>query len=386
MKCGVAILAMNDQDVERCSAEDWSRPPDVADHVLWEKCLALGDLVEPLGFDSIWTVEHFATPYCMVPSALQHLAYWAGRTEKLDMGTCVVVAPWHHPVQLAHEISMLDVLLKGRRYTVGLGRGLSPKEYAPLGVPQDEARQRFKETLDVLKLGLTLPRFSYEGEIFKIPETSVRPAPRHRDLMDTAVGAFLTKESLEVVARSGLGHIVVTAASYEQVGRDNILFNQYRQEVGLAPDALPIIYIIGAYCAETEEKAQKGHEYLAALGTVGAYHYGFSGPNLTDFSKIKGYESYAKGLPGASQSAPDPEAARRAAFVGTPDQLIEKVQRIRTESGAREIVIAFDVVGSMPYEDAQRSMSLFAREVLPAVHEIQVGPPAVLAGGPSRPE
>jgi alkanesulfonate monooxygenase SsuD/methylene tetrahydromethanopterin reductase-like flavin-dependent oxidoreductase (luciferase family) len=189
-----------------------------------------------------------------------------------------------------------------------------------------------------------------------------------------------------VVARSGLGHIVVTAASYEQVGRDNILFNQYRQEVGLAPDALPIIYIIGAYCAETEEKAQKGYEYLAALGTVGAYHYGFSGPNLTDFSKIKGYESYAKGLPGASQSAPDPEAARRAAFVGTPDQLIEKVQRIRTESGAREIVIAFDVVGSMPYEDAERSMSLFAREVLPAVHEIQVGPPAVLAGGSTRPE
>jgi hypothetical protein len=58
VKCGLAILAMNDQDVERCSAEDWSRPPEVADHVLWEKCLALGDLVEPLGFDSIWTVEH----------------------------------------------------------------------------------------------------------------------------------------------------------------------------------------------------------------------------------------------------------------------------------------------------------------------------------------
>jgi hypothetical protein len=62
------------------------------------------------------------------------------------------------------------------------------------------------------------------------------------------------------------------------------------------------------------------------------------------------------------------------------------VQRIRTESGAREIVIAFDVVGSMPYEDAERSMSLFAREVLPAVHEIQVGPPTVLAGGSTRPE
>lgn len=382
MRCGVAILAMNDRDVERCSAEDWSRPPEVADHVLWEKCLALGDLVEPLGFDSIWTVEHFATPYCMVPSALQHLAYWAGRTERVDLGTCVVVAPWHHPVQLAHEIAMLDILLKGRRYTVGLGRGLSPKEYAPLGVPQGESRQRFKESLEILKLALGTPRFSYEGEIFKIPETSVRPAPRHGDLMDTAVGAFLTRESLEVVAKSGLGHIVVTAASYEQVGRDNQLFNQYRQEVGLPPDAQPIIYLIGGYCAETEEKAQRGYDYLAALGTVSGYHYGFTGPELTDFSKIKGYESYAKGMPGSSDAPPDPEAARRAAFVGTPDQLIEKVQHIRSQSGAREIVIAFDVVGSMPEEDARRSMSLFAEEVLPAVHEIEVGPAVTVGAAP----
>jgi hypothetical protein len=47
-------------------------------------------------------------------------------------------------------------------------------------------------------------------------------------------------------------------------------------------------------------------------------------------------------------------------------------------------VIAFDVIGSMPYDDARKSMSLFAREVLPAVHDLEVGPPAVLTGHPGR--
>src|SRR5688572_25424717 len=101
MKCGVAVIATNSLDWERVLAQDWSRPPVESDHSHWDDAIRIGDLVEPLGFDSIWSSEHFATPYGMTPNALQHLAFWAGRTKRVDVGTLVVVLPWHHPVQVA---------------------------------------------------------------------------------------------------------------------------------------------------------------------------------------------------------------------------------------------------------------------------------------------
>ena len=57
----------------------------------------------------------------MQPNPLQYLAYWAGRTSRVDMGTAVIVAPWWNPVRLAHEIAMLDILLQGGVCTWGLG-------------------------------------------------------------------------------------------------------------------------------------------------------------------------------------------------------------------------------------------------------------------------
>src|SRR6185295_14076046 len=85
-----------------------------------QACTELGELVEPLGFDSIWATEHYGSAYSMQPNPLQYLAYWAGRTRRVDVGTAVIVAPWWNPVRLASEISMLDILLKGRRLHLGI--------------------------------------------------------------------------------------------------------------------------------------------------------------------------------------------------------------------------------------------------------------------------
>jgi Luciferase-like monooxygenase len=75
--------------------------------------MAAGDLAEPLGFDGIWLPEHCGTPYGMTPNPIQALSYFAGRTERVSLGTFVVVAPWWHPVRLAHQIAYLDILSNG---------------------------------------------------------------------------------------------------------------------------------------------------------------------------------------------------------------------------------------------------------------------------------
>ena len=186
MHCGVIVTGHNDGDWDRLMAGDYDRPPDVADYLHMEETLAMGELVEPLGFDSIWTTEHYGSPYSMQPNPLQYLAYWAGRTSRLDMGTAVIVAPWWNPVRLAHEVSMLDILLRGRRLHLGIGRGVAPHEYASLGVPLERSHDYFYDVVDVLRASDGAERFSFDGEVFKVPPTTVRPQARHKGSPSTS--------------------------------------------------------------------------------------------------------------------------------------------------------------------------------------------------------
>ena len=166
MQVGAMCTSYNHRDWDRLMAEEYSRQPEIPDPVMVDAALRLGDQIEPLGFDSLWTTEHYGSAYSMQPNPMQWLAFWAGRTERIDLGTAVVVVPWWNPVRLAHEISMLDILLRGRRLLLGLGRGVSEHEYASLGVPREKSRDYFYEILDVLRLADQQERFSYKGEIF----------------------------------------------------------------------------------------------------------------------------------------------------------------------------------------------------------------------------
>ena len=85
--------------------------PDVA---LYNEHMALGDLAEPLGFDSLFALEHHFTGYAMSPSPCQLLAYYAGRTRRIALGTAVIVLPWHDPIRVAEEIALLDIMCGGR--------------------------------------------------------------------------------------------------------------------------------------------------------------------------------------------------------------------------------------------------------------------------------
>ena len=71
----------------------------------------MAQVADGLGFDALWTIEHHFTPYTMVTNPLQLLTYLAGTTSNVDLGTMVVVAPWHNPVRIAEDIVMLDSLL-----------------------------------------------------------------------------------------------------------------------------------------------------------------------------------------------------------------------------------------------------------------------------------
>src|SRR5690348_2304560 len=118
------------------------------DRNVYRNELRFGDMAEPLGFESVWGVEHHFTDYTMCPNVLQFLTFIAGRTRHIQLGSMVVVLPWHDPLRVAEEVAMLDNLSDGR-LIFGMGRGLGRVEFEGFRVPMDESRARFIESAEM---------------------------------------------------------------------------------------------------------------------------------------------------------------------------------------------------------------------------------------------
>ena len=364
MHCGVMVTGYNQGDWERLIAEDYSRPPTISDAENMDNTLYMGELVEPLGFDSIWATEHYGSAYSMQPNPLQYLAYWAGRTSRIDVGTAVIVAPWWNPVRLASEISMLDILLKGRRLHLGIGRGISPHEYASLGYPMDQSHKYFYDVINVIKAADGAERFDFKGDIYDIPPTSIRPQARHKgDLTNNIKVAFSTEASAKLAAENGLGQMFVAGDDVDEMVAKVQRFNRIRKDLGLPPDQPTTL--LWMYCAETAEEAEEGWEYFKNQGIAAQHHY-FDWNN-PGYEGIAGYEEYLSRQTADISPAEARLAARRATQpIGTPEQIIEKIKSMQ-ETISMEKVVIHMMYGGMPREKAEKSLRLFAEKVLPEV-------------------
>ncbi len=386
MKVNIGISAQNSADWDRVLAGDHDMAPQMPDWKCVEGALAIADLAEPLGFDGIWAPEHFGTPYGMCPNPLQTLAYFAGRTERVSLGTMVAVAPWWHPIRLAHQIAYLDIVSRGRFDTIGLGRGVAKKEFDAIGVPREEARERFSETLDILKLAFTQDRFSYDGDIFKIPETSLRPMPFSSDLFDRIFGSAASKESMEILARKGFTPLFVGNKPIEEAGKEVLKVNTFRAEEGYAPCQPKNVVMM--YCVPGRGGEERADEWLLMANRDVNVHYGFADPS--NFVGVKGYEAYAERQASATAVLDEVAANKLQSdkdkpklpgyhpsnlMFGTPDQVYERIVDAQRACSFSEVTILSNF-GTMPYEEAIRSTKLFAEEVLPALqkHEAKLHP------------
>ena len=364
MHCGVMVTGYNQGDWDRLMAGDYDRPPAVPDYEHMDNTLYMGELVEPLGYDSIWATEHYGSAYSMQPNPLQWLAYWAGRTERVDVGTAVIVAPWWNPVRLAHEISMLDILLKGRRLHLGIGRGVAPHEYASLNIPIEESHKYFYDVVNAIRAADGAERFTFDGEVYKIPPTSVRPQARHKGSLTTNIkAAFSTKKSAQLAAENGLGQMFVSGDDLDSMTAQVTQFNEIRAGLGLPPDQPTTL--LWMYCAETHEEAQEGWEYYHNQVLAAQHHY-FEWNN-PGFAGVKGYEEYLERQTADVGVADAAVAATlRTQPIGTPDEIIDKLKAVQ-KAISLEMLVLHVFYGGMPRDKAEKSLRLFAEKVLPEV-------------------
>jgi alkanesulfonate monooxygenase SsuD/methylene tetrahydromethanopterin reductase-like flavin-dependent oxidoreductase (luciferase family) len=357
-----------------------------SDAEVFAEHMALGDLAEPLGFDSLWALEHHFTGYAMSPSPTQLLSYYAGRTKRITLGTCVIVLPWHDPVRVAEQIALLDVM-SGGRCIFGFGRGAASVEYAGFRIPMEEARPRFVEAAQIVVKALTNDVFSWEGEHFQIPPTSIRPRPiSHPERRFYA--SSVSPESAEIMAKLGFGVLVIMQNEWPIAAADIDRYRELARSVGHTPR--PPVILTNVSCADSREEAQeRAVTYLSRKWDSIDKHYHFSDGHL---ASVKGYEFYGK-MTKTYSKMKDPTFREKATdfyvkiqVVGTPDDCLQQLAELRRLTGLDHLVTEFGF-GGMPHEQAELSMRLFADRVVPVLQRDAAfsDPVAIAAGGTGAP-
>ena len=377
MKFGAIVSWSNYlEDWARFDSHDFSGPPPVPDTAIYARDMHLTGLVEPLGFDSLFVVEHHFSGYHMTNNALQHLAWVAGRTEQIDLGTALIVLPWHHPVRVAEEISVLDNLIgPDRRLWLGLGRGASRREFSGFGVDMGESRDRFNESVDVLRRCFSEKGFDYQGKFYDLHDVYIRPEPRTPGIGDQFYVGVSSPSSLRNAAEKGLKLIFVAGGPPEETARSAATFNHIRAEHGYDP--INPIVVMWMYCAPTQETAwENAYKYITQANISSRKNYEFD--KVEAFQGVAGYEDYVKrgvAMQAAFSQASQDDAQRK--FVndtlwGTPDMIIEKIRWLAEHVRMDQLVVAFNH-GDMPGEMAEASLRLFAQEVIPALRDLEPG-------------
>jgi alkanesulfonate monooxygenase SsuD/methylene tetrahydromethanopterin reductase-like flavin-dependent oxidoreductase (luciferase family) len=378
MRIGVHFNYQNYADWERFEAHA-PGPQTISDQQLYEEELHLGGLVEPLGFDAYWAIDHHFSPYIMTGGAIQQLTYFAGKTSRIGFGTMVIVLPWYDPVVVAEQVSVLDNLLQGRTLTLGLGRGAAKREFDAYRVPMDESRDRFAEALDVLKKALSQEWFSHDGRFYHVPETTIRPRPRNpRALIDRMRVAWTSPQTLPITANAGLGMLMTNQKSWEEYREDVRGFNAVRAEHGWDPVQPSVVVHVACFDTEAEAWDVMLRHTVEAQDSI-QRHYGWK--DVERLRATKGYEQYAhfgEILQRKSVQEVGDRAARPQAW-GTPDQVLEKLVEIQRMTSAEEFILNFRY-GAMPAATAERSMRLFSAEVLPRLQALPAPLHADMAG------
>jgi alkanesulfonate monooxygenase SsuD/methylene tetrahydromethanopterin reductase-like flavin-dependent oxidoreductase (luciferase family) len=375
MRVGACIFNQNYTDWDRYEAEERGENvpsrPTKSDREIFAEEINLARIADQTGFDALWTIEHHFTPYTMVTNPLQYLTYIAGITERVDLGTMVTVLPWHNPVRVAEDVNMLDAFLgEGREVILGVGRGLGRREYAGLSIDQGEARGRYDESIQVLKQLLATGECNFHGEHYNIEGLRLRPQP-DRDLSHNLWSAGGTPETVEVIAKHDVRPLIIPTTSLELALQTAQMYTALRHQAGHG-NSTHTKLALWTYVAETEEEARRGAEqWMVEYSDSAMRHYELLGDH---FKNIKGYEAYAAG---SAAMAEDASPFLRGFFNshpwGTPEQTVARATELAEAFGTNEIMFIFKY-GSMPIEAAEKSMRLFAKEVLPALHELSPRP------------
>ncbi len=338
MGLGFGLLSAQLRPGER----DWTRA--------YDETIELAATAERLGFGSIWTTEHHFVDDGYMPSLLAVSAAIGQVTERIEIGTGVLLAPLHHPLRLAEDAATASLLSHGR-LTLGLGLGWSHIEYAALGVDMRLRGRALEEILTILPRAWTGEPFEHAGRVYRFPRLGVRPAPATRIPILIGGGA---EPAVRRAARLADG--VFANAPVDEFARQLDWIQDELDRNGRDPATFRVVHYSVMIPADSETEAWSvAEQHLWNM--------------MWKYSDME---------PSAVRPLPPPAPPRftddrrtalfgRATAIGRPEKLVEHLHAIRAASSISIDFVARSYFASMPYQQQVELMERLATDVAPHV-------------------
>ncbi len=312
---------------------------------VYARALERIETMDRSGYDAVWLAEHHFSTYSVCPSVHLMGMLVAARTQNLRIGTAVSLAPFYHPLRLAEEVALLDVL-SGGRVNWGAGRGFDATEFAAFGVTREESYAKFREHVEVVLAAWTSERLTFQGEFCSYHDIEVLPKPLQRPHPPVWLAAS-SIEAIEWAGQRGFSILMDPHSSHLEIARKRAFYREQLEAHGhsIAGREIPIARLLAV--ADTDEEALEVARQGAAW-TV---------------------QSYARPKPGAFDLRSPEARAEPAAAVdpieryvndvvihGGPDRVAAEIERLREQ-------LPLDSLMCAPL--SHRSFELFTEKILP---------------------
>jgi probable F420-dependent oxidoreductase len=317
----------------------------------YRETLDLVRLAEAVGFDSAWVSEHHGASDGYLPSLLPMLAAFASVTERMLLGTGIVLAPFHDPLRLAEDAAVVDQLSDGR-LVLGLGIGWREEEFRMFGVPIAERRARTVETVEVLRRAWTGRRFSYEGRIHRYDRVRVTPPPAREGGPRIYLGGYV-EAAIERAGRLADGYITDDDA-VDAVRSSLTTFESAARDADREPRALGLALLQNVFVARDRDAWALAREGVAHQ--LGAYSAWDAGADTPDHDVLEA-------------NPPDEDTMRRWTLAGTPADVARSLRPLVDAFGDRDdfhLIVRLHYPG-MDFDTAARAVETFAEDVIPAL-------------------
>lgn len=314
---------------------------------------------EALGYHSVWVAEHHFNDYGLCPAPTVLAAFLAARTTRLRLGMGVSLLPLHHPVDLAEQLAVLDVV-SGGRLDVGIGRGGTLQDYQTFQSDREDARARVEEGIEVLKRSWSGAPFDFTGRFHSAEAVHVRPRPVQRPHPPLYVAAN-SEDSVLSAARLGLPTLASFFVPLAELERRRELYREAARAAGRAEAETAALEARGwgmrvVHVAPSREEALRAIEapfmsYQSKMAALRSDRTGGSVPNSFDRTllRLRPFQEYL---------------AAGWTHLGTPDEVREGLERYVETTGIRRLLLLMALPG-ISTELALRSMRMFAEEVGP---------------------
>ena len=300
---------------------------------------------EELGFDSVWMEEHHSVVNHYWPSPLPVLAGFATRTSRVTLGTDILVAAFYHPVRLAEDIALLDVM-SGGRVVLGAAIGYKPDEFTLYGVELEKRGARFEEQLAIVKGLWTQDTFSFRGKYYQV-EGKLEPKPIAKPHPPIWIGGW-GEITLRRAATLADNWIPGPTAELPRLleGKKQLLAN--RRAAGLTAPVSEWPLTRDVIIADTDREARELAERHIMVSYRKEYAGGWRHPFID------------------ASIATDLDTVKKDRFlIGSPDQVIRDLRPFVEQYGATHLICRLFFPG-MPHRHIMRELTLLSKEVLPA--------------------